>query len=160
MIFLKRIFILTLTTTLGIAQVKMSIKTIPGRARIVLDGVVMGSSPIINERIKPGEHKFEIVKEGYAPLTYELMVNPAQAIHLDFFLNPIYLIHFQTDEVGLVFQLNNQHIWEQDNIKLELEAGDHFLRVFKLGEIIDEQTIYVDQPKKFSYYLNKLTETK
>ena len=53
MIFLKKILILTLITTLGIAQVKISIKTIPGRARIVLDGVVMGSSPIINERIKP-----------------------------------------------------------------------------------------------------------
>ena len=51
-----------------IAQVKISITTIPAKARIVLDGIVMGNSPIINERVSPGEHKFEIVKEGYAPL--------------------------------------------------------------------------------------------
>ena len=139
-------------------QVKISIKTIPGKARVVLDGVVMGASPIINERISPGEHKFEIAKEGYAPLQYELSVNQAQAIHLDFFLNPIYMIQFKTKEIGLVFQLNNVHLWDKDEIRLQLEAGEHFLRVFKLGEIIDEQKIIVDQPKKFSYSLKRLKE--
>jgi hypothetical protein len=38
---------------------------------------------------------------------------------------------------------------------LRLEAGDHLLRVFKIGEIIDEQTIRVDQPKKYNYFLKK-----
>ena len=141
------------------SQVKMSITTIPGKARVVLDGIVMGNSPISNERVSPGEHKFEIVKEGYAPLKYEFIVNPAQAIHLDFFLNPIYMVQFKTKEIGLVFQLNNEHLWDTDDIRLELEAGEHFLRVFKLGEIIDEQKIFVDKPKKFSYYLKKLTES-
>tara|TARA_B110000438_G_C15737548_1_gene616983 strand:+ start:835 stop:1311 length:477 start_codon:yes stop_codon:yes gene_type:complete len=142
-----------------IAQVKISITTIPAKARIVLDGIVMGNSPIINERVSPGEHKFEIVKEGYAPLKYELIVNPAQAIHLDFFLNPIYMVQFKTKEIGLVFQLNNEHLWDKDEIRLELEAGEHFLRVFKLGEIIDEQKIFVDKPKKFSYHLKNLEES-
>jgi len=142
-----------------LSQVKMSITTIPGKARVVLDGVVMGNSPISNERVSPGEHKFEIVKEGYAPLKYEFIVNPAQAIHLDFFLNPIYMVQFKTKEIGLVFQLNNEHLWDKDDIRLELEAGEHFLRVFKLGEIIDEQKIFVDKPKKFSYHLKKLTES-
>ena len=58
-----------------LSQVKMSITTIPGKARVVLDGVVMGNSPISNERVSPGEHKFEIVKEGYAPLKYEFIVS-------------------------------------------------------------------------------------
>jgi hypothetical protein len=142
-----------------IAQVKISITTIPAKSRVVLDGIVMGNSPIINERVSPGEHKFEIVKEGYAPLKYELIVNPAQAIHLDFFLNPIYMVQFKTKEIGLVFQLNNEHLWDKDEIRLELEAGEHFLRVFKLGEIIDEQKIFVDKPKKFSYHLKTLEES-
>ncbi len=142
-----------------IAQVKISITTIPAKSRVVLDGIVMGNSPIINERVSPGEHKFEIVKEGYAPLKYELIVNPAQAIHLDFFLNPIYMVQFKTKEIGLVFQLNNEHLWDKDEIRLELEAGEHFLRVFKLGEIIDEQKIFVDKPKKFSYHLKNLKES-
>jgi len=155
-----KILIFLFFFNISIGQVKMSIKTIPGRAKVVLDGALMGLSPIINERVSAGEHKFEIVKDGYAPLNYELIVNPAQSIHLDFFLNPIYMVQFKTKEIGLVFQLNNEHLWDKDEIRLELEAGEHFLRVFKLGEIIDEQTIFVDQPKKFSYHLKKLTESK
>ena len=154
----KLLFIIFFFNVLS-SQVKMSIKTIPGKARVVLDGIVMGNSPINNERVSPGEHKFEIVKDGYAPLKYELIVNPAQAIHLDFFLNPIYMVQFKTKEIGLVFQLNNEHLWDNDDIRLELEAGEHLLRVFKMGEIIDEQKIFVDKPKKFSYYLKKLTES-
>ena len=153
------ILIISMFFDILIGQVKISVNTIPGKARVVLDGAVMGFSPITNERVSSGEHKFEIAKEGYAPLTYELIVNPAQAIHLDFFLNPIYMVYFKTKEVGLVFQLNNEHLWDQDEIRLELEAGEHFLRVFKLNEIIDEQIIFVDQPKKFSYHLKKIIES-
>ena len=42
-----------------------------------------------------------------------------------------------------------------DLVRLRLEAGDHLLRVFKIGEIIDEQIINVDQPKKYNYFLKK-----
>ena len=156
---IQKLFFIFFFVNVLLSQVKMSITTIPGKARVVLDGVVMGNSPISNERVSPGEHKFEIVKEGYAPLKYEFIVNPSQAVHLDFFLNPIYMVQFKTKEIGLVFQLNNEHLWDKDDIRLELEAGEHFLRVFKLGEIIDEQKIFVDKPKKFSYHLKKLTES-
>ena len=137
------------------SQVKLEVNTIPTKVDVHLDGVNLGSSPIENERITPGVHKFEIKKKGYAPLTYDLLVNPAQAISLDFFLNPIYECKFKTEEKGLVFELNGEHRWDADLVRLRLEAGDHLLRVFKIGEIIDEQTIRVDQPKKYNYFLNK-----
>jgi len=135
-----------------LSQVKLEVNTIPTKVDVHLDGVNLGSSPIKNERITPGVHKFEIKKKGYAPLTYDLLVNPAQAISLDFFLNPIYECKFKTEEKGLVFELNGEHRWDVDMVRLRLEAGDHLLRVFKIGEIIDEQTIRVDQPKKYNYY--------
>ena len=138
-----------------LSQVKLEVNTIPAKVDIHLDGVNLGSSPIKNERITPGVHKFEIKKKGYAPLTYDLLVNPAQAISLDFFLNPIYECKFKTEEKGLVFELNGEHRWDVDMVRLRLEAGDHLLRVFKIGEIIDEQTIRVDQPKKYNYFLKK-----
>ena len=138
-----------------LSQVKLEVNTIPTKVDIHLDGVNLGSSPIKNERITPGVHKFEIKKKGYAPLTYDLLVNPAQAISLDFFLNPIYECKFKTEEKGLVFELNGEHRWDVDIERLRLEAGDHLLRVFKIGEIIDEQTIRVDQPKKYNYFLKK-----
>ena len=138
-----------------LSQVKLEVNTIPTKVDIHLDGVNLGSSPIKNERITPGVHKFEIKKKGYAPLTYDLLVNPAKAISLDFFLNPIYECKFKTEEKGLVFELNGEHRWDVDMVRLRLEAGDHLLRVFKIGEIIDEQTIRVDQPKKYNYFLKK-----
>ena len=137
------------------SQVKLDVNTIPTKVDIHLDGVNIGSSPIRNERISPGLHRFEIKKKGYAPLSYDLLVNPAQAIELDFFLNPIYECKFKTDEKGLVFELNGEHRWDVDLVRLRLEAGDHLLRVFKIGEIIDEQIINVDQPKKYNYFLKK-----
>lgn len=149
-------FLAIMFFSLGLnAQVKLTVNTIPKKVNVKLDGVILGESPIINERISPGIHKFEIIKKGFAPLNYDLVVNPAQAVHLDFFMNPIYSVKFKTEETGLVFEINDEHQWSEDFIRLNLEAGDHSLRVFKLGEIIDEQIIHVDEPKKFIYYLKK-----
>ena len=147
--------IFTFCSVIIFSQVKLDVNTIPTKVDIHLDGVNIGSSPIRNERISPGLHRFEIKKKGYAPLSYDLLVNPAQAIELDFFLNPIYECKFKTDEKGLVFELNGEHRWDVDLVRLRLEAGDHLLRVFKIGEIIDEQIINVDQPKKYNYFLKK-----
>ena len=152
--FNKTVFVLFFWSNL-IGQIKLDVSTIPKRVDVYLDGVNLGRSPILNERIKPGLHKFEIKKKGFAPLSYDLLVNPAQAIKLDFFLNPIYKIKFKTEEKGLVFELNGEHRWDVPYVRLELEAGDHSLRVFKIGEIIDEQIIRVDEPKRFNYYLKK-----
>ena len=147
--------IFTFCSGITFSQVKLDVNTIPTKVDIHLDGVNIGSSPIRNERISPGLHRFEIKKKGYAPLSYDLLVNPAQAVELDFFLNPIYECKFKTDEKGLVFELNGEHRWDVDLVRLRLEAGDHLLRVFKIGEIIDEQIINVDQPKKYNYFLKK-----
>ena len=149
------ISIVTFCSGLIFSQVKLDVNTIPTKVDIYLDGVNIGSSPIRNERISPGLHRFEIKKKGYAPLSYDLLVNPAQAVELDFFLNPIYECKFKTDEKGLVFELNGEHRWDVDLVRLRLEAGDHLMRVFKIGEIIDEQIINVDQPKKYNYFLKK-----
>ena len=151
--------IFTFCSGIIFSQVKLDVNTIPTKVDIHLDGVNIGSSPIRNERISPGLHRFEIKKKGYAPLSYDLLVNPAQAIELDFFLNPIYECKFKTDEKGLVFELNGEHRWDVDLVRLRLEAGDHLLRVFKIGEIIDEQIINVDQPKKYNYFLKKPLST-
>jgi hypothetical protein len=151
----NKILFVSLLWSILIGQIKLDVSTIPKRVDVYLDGVNLGRSPILNERIKPGLHKFEIKKRGFAPLSYDLLVNPAQAIKLDFFLNPIYKIKFKTEEKGLVFELNGEHRWDVPYVRLELEAGDHSLRVFKIGEIIDEQIIRVDEPKRFNYYLKK-----
>ena len=85
----NKILFIPLLCSILIGQIKLDVSTIPKRVDVYLDGVNLGRSPVLNERIKPGLHKFEIKKSGFAPLSYDLLVNPAQAIKLDFFLNPI-----------------------------------------------------------------------
>ena len=142
--------------SLAISQIKLDINTIPDEVDVYLDGVNLGKSPIRNERIIPGAHIFEIKKKGYAPLKYELIVNPSKAVEIDFFLNPVYPCKFKTKEKGLVFELNGEHYWDTDNIRLDLEAGDHTLRVFKASELIDEQNIRIDKPETFNYKEKKI----
>ena len=138
-------------------KVRLSINTIPENVEVSLDGNIIGSTPIGGKKISAGGHTFDIQKEGYAPISYDLSVNPSKSVSLDFFMNPVYDVRFKTDEVGLIFELNNTHRWTEDLIRMQLEAGDHHLRVYKLGEIIDEQVIVADQPLTFQYYLNKGT---
>ena len=80
-------------------KVKLSINTIPEKVEISLDGNILGETPIIGKKISPGEHTFKIQKEGYAPISYGLNVNPSKSISLDFFMNPVYDIKFKTKEV-------------------------------------------------------------
>jgi len=137
------------------SQIKLDINTIPDEVDVYLDDVNLDTSPIRNERIIPGAHVFEIKKKGYAPLKYELIVNPSKAVEIDFFLNPVHNCKFKTKEKGLVFELNGEHYWDVDNIRLDLEAGDHALRVFKASELIDEQNIKIDKPETFNYIEKK-----
>ena len=136
-------------------EVILNVNTIPERVEVSIDGKLIGKTPILGKKIISGFHTFEINKEGFAPISYELNVNPSKFVNLDFFMNPVYDIKFKTDEAGLIFELNDEHRWTEDAIKMKLEAGDHKLRVYKLGDIIDEQIIVADQPLTFQYYLKR-----
>ena len=138
-----------------ISKVTLSINTIPEKVDVFLDGSLIGKTPISGQKILSGDRIFEIRKDGFAPISYELNVNPSKSVNLDFFMNPIYNVKFKTDEVGLIFELNDVHRWTEDAIRMQLEAGDHQLRVYKLGEIVDEQIIVADQPLTFQYYLKR-----
>ena len=138
-----------------ISKVSLSINTIPKKVDVFLDGSLIGKTPISGQKILSGDRIFEIRKDGFAPISYELNVNPSKSVNLDFFMNPVYNVKFKTDEVGLIFELNDDHRWTEDAIRMHLEAGDHQLRVYKLGEIVDEQIIVADQPLTFQYYLKR-----
>ena len=136
-------------------QISLSVNAIPEQAEVILDGNSIGETPIRKNTITPGSHTFDIEKKGYAPISYNIFVNSSKAINLDFFMNPIYDVKFKTEETGLIFELNDTHRWAEETIGLQLEAGDHHLRVFRMEEIIDEQVMLVDQPMTFQYYLKK-----
>ena len=70
------------------AQISLSVNAIPKRVEVLLDGNSIGTTPIRKNTITPGSHMFKIEKEGYAPINYDIVVNPSKAINLDFFMNP------------------------------------------------------------------------
>jgi len=138
-----------------VMNVELNVNTIPENVKVHLDGKLVGKTPISGQKIFSGNHTFDIQKDGFAPISYDLNINASKSVSLDFFLNPVYNIKFKTNEVGLIFELNDNHRWTEDVIKMQLEAGGHQLRVYRLGEIIDEQIIVADQPLTFQYYLKK-----
>jgi|TARA_B110000495_G_scaffold86772_1_gene74794 hypothetical protein len=138
-----------------VINVELNVNTIPENVKVHLDGKLVGKTPISGQKIFSGNHTFDIQKDGFAPISYDLNINASKSVSLDFFLNPVYNIKFKTNEVGLIFELNDNHRWTEDVIKMQLEAGGHQLRVYRLGEIIDEQIIVADQPLTFQYYLKK-----
>ena len=56
--YYKRIATSLFLTASLVGQVKLTVNTIPTRVDVHLDGINLGSSPIKNERITPGVHKF------------------------------------------------------------------------------------------------------
>ena len=60
---IKFSLIMSFGLVISYSQVKLDVNTIPAKVDILLDGVNIGSSPIRNERITPGVHRFEIKKK-------------------------------------------------------------------------------------------------
>jgi len=149
------LYIFIFSGSLLFTQVELTINAIPHQAEVFMDGTSIGQTPITRKQIISGPHDFELTKKGYASVNYSLIVNPSKEVKLDFYLNPIYKIKFTTKEKGLTFELNKKHKWDKNKIRLELEAGEHLLRVYKNNKIVDEQTILSDQPKHFKYFLKK-----
>ena len=137
------------------AQVSLNINAIPRDVEVLIDGEKIGKTPLRDVIIRPGMHSFELKKKGYASLKHSVDVNPAESLKMDYYLNPIYSIKFFTEESGLSFELNDVHKWSKNKIRLEIEAGEHFLRVYQNKKIIDEQTFTVDEPKSIEYIIKK-----
>jgi len=124
-----------------IPKVNLTINTIPENVEISLDGNILGKTPLSGKKISSGNHTFQIQKEGYAPISYDINVNPSKSVSLDFFMNPVYDIKFKTDEAGLIFELNSSHRWTEDLISMQLEAGDHHLQFISSVKLLMSKSL-------------------
>ena len=132
-------------------QVTLDIKVLPKGATVILDGKEIGTAPIKDYSVKPGLHEVRLEADGYAPATHVISVQDAKRLVSDFILNPMYKIKFRAKEKGLTFELNGEHTWRDEKIKLNLEAGPHRLRVYYLDELFDDQVIIADRNAEFIY---------
>jgi hypothetical protein len=67
------------------ADGKIEIRTSPAGARVSIDGIVVGSTPIAID-FAPGEHAIEIQKLGYFPHHQRIEVHPGEPSELDLVL--------------------------------------------------------------------------
>ena len=108
------------------AQVTLDVKVLPRGADVFLDGKKIGSAPVKGYSVTPGVHEIKLEKNGYT-------------------------IKFRAKEKGYAFELNGEHSWRDEKIKLNLEAGAHRLRVYYLDELYDDQVIVADRNAEFIY---------
>ena len=148
---MKQFLILPFFAVSVMAQVTLDVKVLPRGANVFLDGKKIGSAPVKGYSVKPGAHEIKLEKNGYAPATHEIIVQDAKRLVADFIMNPIYTIKFRAKEKGYAFELNGEHSWRDEKIKLKLEAGAHRLRVYYLDELYDDQVIVADRNAEFIY---------
>ena len=148
---MKQILILQFFVVSVMAQVTLDVKVLPRGADVFLDGKKIGSAPVKGYSVKPGVHEIKLEKNGYAPATHEIAVRDAKRLVADFIMNPMYTIKFQAKEKGFTFELNGEHTWRDEKIKLKLEAGAHRLRVYYLDELFDDQVVVADRNAEFIY---------
>jgi len=68
----------------------LQIYTTPPQAEIYLDDLKIGLSPILNYKVKPGEHKIKIIKDGYEEKEELFTLNSSENKTLNFSLKEIY----------------------------------------------------------------------
>ena len=148
---MKQFLILPFFAVSVMAQVTLDVKVLPRGADVFLDGKKIGSAPVKGYSVKPGAHEIKLEKNGDAPATHEIIVQDAKRLVADFIMNPIYTIKFRSKEKGFTFDLNGEHSWRDEKIKLSLEAGAHRLRVYYLDELFDDQVVVADRNAEFIY---------
>ena len=150
---MKQFLVLPFFAVSVMAQVTLDVKVLPRGADVFLDGKKIGSAPVKGYSVKPGVHEIKLEKNGYAPTTHEIIVQDAKRLVADFVMNPMYTIKFRAKEKGFTFELNGEHTWRDEKIKLNLEAGAHRLRVYYLDELFDDQVVVADRNAEFIYTL-------
>lgn len=124
--------------------VKAFIYSTPDDAELILDGKPRGETPLDILDLSVGIHTFKLMKKNYAPFEKILDIQPSKKVKIEFRLNRLNTIHFTSKEEGLKYVLNEEHEWWAKRIKLQVESGKHTLKVYKRGEMIEEQILNID----------------
>ncbi len=135
------------------STVKISIYCTPNEAELVIDGNLIGNTPIENLDLAVGLHSFKLAKKNYVPLEKKLDIQPSKKVKMEFRLNRLNIIHFKSNEDGLKYVLNGEHEWWNKRIKLQIESGKHTLNVYSRGDIVDEKVLNINWNDRMKYIL-------
>lgn len=131
--------------------VKAFIYSTPKNAELIIDGRPRGETPIVISDLAAGIHTFKLIKKNYAPFEKILDIQSSKKVKIEFRLNRLNTIHFTSKEDGLKYVLNDEHEWWAKRIKLQVESGKHILKVYKGGEMIEEQVLNINWNDRLEY---------
>jgi PEGA domain len=143
----------TINATLTPAAPKVQFGTIKvfgeqDPADVYLDGDLQGKSPILLDKIPPGDHFVSVKKEGYKPFEQQLKVENNQNLVLK-----IALISSgpKTGTIRIISPQTESQVYIDGNLigpvpvdKTDLSKGDHFIVVKKPGYRDWEKKITID----------------
>ena len=135
------------------SKVNVFIYSTPNDADVIIDGKILGKTPIENLDLAVGLHSFKLTKKNYVPIEKKLDIQPSKKVKMEFRLNRLNIIHFSSKEEGLKYVLDEEYEWWNKRIKLQLESGKHTLKVYKGGEMIKKQVLDIDWNDRVEFSL-------
>ena len=123
---------------------QIKVETKPTGARIAIDGVAKGSSPIITSNITSGKHVIEATKKGFKKGRRIVLVpaNQVLPVHID--LKPItglMLIH--TDPQDATIQIDGIDRGQSPALLMDISLGQHIVKFTKVGYLDKEIEVFV-----------------
>ena len=112
----------------------ISVTSQPIGATVYVDGVEMGTTPLIKGEILTGRRILELRKKDYSTATMEVEVKEGEINNYSAELIDEFTININTDPTGAQVSLNGEHKGSTPYSTL-LKPGDYLLRITKPGYI-------------------------
>lgn len=90
------------TATLQPKTGTLVVNSTPPGARVLLDGIDAGLSPVILENISADDHTVGLEKDGYVTVTRQVRIDPGQGRPVEVYLEPVSVSPATTRAAGLV----------------------------------------------------------
>lgn len=127
----------------------LSIESEPVLAKVYLDGVYIGETPIRNYLVPVGEHTYELRKENYVTLTKTIVVKEDFRFSLSHALEPM------KAQLTILSRPPNATIWLNDirqlkttSAKFDLMPGTYLVAVHTKGYVTEESVLQLSANEK------------
>jgi len=136
----------------------ISIVSVPDAAKVFINNVEKGVTPLTIENLEPGEYELLVIKDGYVPYRESFTISKGDTIKRDLVLKKAttYLIINSVPE-GATLYLNNELKGKTPYEELDLKPGIYSLRLTMDGylEFSTEIEIVTGKISKFEFTLLK-----
>lgn len=116
----------------------------PAGAKVLLDGVPQGQTPLTLRKIRPGKHEVTFSQDGYRTLTHTLTLDAGQEATLSMPLERLPAgLTITTLPIGARVYVDGVFRGESDLTLKDLPAGTHTIRVERPGYAQASRTVTV-----------------